>query len=224
MWQTHTGWVISAVLEGLPYDCVGMCLTCVIIVHLSVEFRSPDESSLHHLHFHWIHLLFHGVKLVLVRGTEKVVTVTSVTPPRRLSMFSCVGRPNVVNTVDQNQNHFIWPSMIAVKTDSVFDYMQVFVCIFCSQDLSISPVIYCVPLSLLCSFPFLSVRLSSLYESCIKPLCSVIVHYERADIRFNFFPGWIHLLPSCVHPRLGFGEVWSCVLRVSHTALLFHGG
>lgn len=47
-------------------------LTCVIILHLPVEFRRPDESSLHHLHLHGLHLLLHAVKLGLVNKREAV--------------------------------------------------------------------------------------------------------------------------------------------------------
>lgn len=42
------------------------CLTCVVVVQLSIELRSPDETSLHHLHLHGLHLFLHAVKLGLV--------------------------------------------------------------------------------------------------------------------------------------------------------------
>ncbi len=59
-------------------------LTCVIIIHLSIEFRSPDESSLHHLHLHRLHLFLHAVELGLVNMREDVISWTTL---RHLSIW-----------------------------------------------------------------------------------------------------------------------------------------
>lgn len=55
------------------------CLTCIVIFHLSVEFRRSDESSLHHLHLHGLHLFIHAVKLGLMDEREETVSMTTQT-------------------------------------------------------------------------------------------------------------------------------------------------
>lgn len=64
----------------LNNECVSLeegGLTRVIVIHFSVQFGSPDESRLHHLHLHGLHLLLHAVKLGLVVGWREIFNIYS---------------------------------------------------------------------------------------------------------------------------------------------------
>lgn len=71
-------WELVCVVKVSPPHsrCECKCLTCVVIVHLSVQLWCPDEPSLHHLHLHGLHLFLHAVKLCLM-GQEQVVSMTT---------------------------------------------------------------------------------------------------------------------------------------------------
>lgn len=90
--------VITAVLRNFRCLRVGGCHTCVIIIHLSIKFRSPDESGLHHLHLHGLHLFLHVVKLALVDEGKEALFIINCNVPSphinlRLLLLSCSCSP-----------------------------------------------------------------------------------------------------------------------------------
>lgn len=64
----------------------GLRPTCVIIVHLPIDLRCPDEAGLHHLHLHHLHLLLQRIVLGLQReACEAAIPVPHSGPATALS-------------------------------------------------------------------------------------------------------------------------------------------
>lgn len=111
--------VIMAVLRNFWCLRVGVSHTCVIIIHLSIKFRSPDESGLHHLHLHGLHLFLHVVKLALVdEGKEALFIINCNILSPRINLSAVAQKKRFAFSFSRLQRALLFLVDVGEKCDS----------------------------------------------------------------------------------------------------------